>query len=149
MQVSEDDRWVKTTSTNKINHLLLLVSPSCHSFSLHTTNCVFSLFSYRFSTVGFNVPLDTLLVILEMILLTNHSHSAGTSKTNVTTTKWQHKSNLNNDEWKLLTYAKINLMNLKPGSGFLLHHPERKQAYSTATGPIYNLKKNYMYSMSQ
>ena len=140
MQVSEDDRWVNTTGEwrRQAPTRSIIYCYSYHLAAIHFL-CILQTVCFLYlviDLVGFNVPLDTLLVILEMILLTNHS--AGTSKTNVTTTKWQHKSNLNNDQWKLLTYAKINLMNLKPGSGFLLHHPERKQAYSTATGPIYN-----------
>ena len=51
---------------------------------------------------------------------------ATTSNINTTTTKWQQK-NLNNNQRKLLKYAKLNLKKLEPGSGRLLCHPARKR----------------------
>jgi len=56
-------------------------------------------------------------LVQKTVFLTNHL--AGTSNTKISTTKWQHK-NLNN---KSLTYAKLNVMILKPGWGHLLYHP--------------------------
>ena len=55
---------------------------------------------------------------------------AGTSKTNVTITTLQHKNHTTITK-KLLTHTKLNLTELKPGSGRLLRHPARKQI-----GPI-------------
>ena len=92
--------------------------------------------------LGFNIQLHILQVISETTFTASHltgsqsldwckkpvfltTHLAATSKTNITTNKWQHK-NLNNNQWKLLKYAKLNLTKLKSSSSRLLHHPARK-----------------------
>jgi len=56
-----------------------------------------------------------------MVLITNDL--VGTSKTNTTTTKWQHKKPKQQQRKVLhVSYVKLNLTTLQPGSTRLLHH---------------------------
>jgi len=77
---------------------------------------------------GFNVPLDTLQVILETIFTANHligtktqSSPPITSKQNLTATKLRHR-NLNNNYRKTAsTQPKLDLIELRRKEGFM--HP--------------------------
>ena len=56
-----------------------------------------------------------------MVLITNDL--VGTSKTNTTTTKWQHKKPKQQQRKVLhVSYVKLNLTTLQPGSTRLSHH---------------------------